>query len=454
MGRPRKDGSKAVAPQRVGKARPTAAGGTWRVRAYGPTAGAMYGRVVYRRPETGKQTSSVPKADQTLDELFDQVERALDKQVAMAGRPTGATRKDIAALGELYLASLRSKGRDEDYIDNRASLLRKWVTPAIGTVLVADWSADDSQKVITNARASIGPARLEDLGSTLSGLRRVAHAKRPGGRWLSPDENPMEDVEYTRGAAIQGAHRNYLPPAQRPSTALVNKAVTCAGEVGRWPWMPLILKVGAFCSARQGEQLGLRAVDLDLLKRHLDINGVWHTANKAPAPGQRRLRSRKPQTKNKLNRITPFPASMLPELTASAAVALGMPADTSTPAVAAAITAEQERRAALTKSGDWRDARIPPDQECWLFTHEPDQMPPSKEMFNAAWHTVRDAVGWPTHIPYKNLRHHSALWLRSKGFEWEEIAAWDGHDVLTLESYYRLPASDSAVRARRVLDKL
>ena len=77
-------------------------------------------------------------------------------------------------------------------------------------------------------------------------------------------------------------------------------------------------------------------------------------------------------------------------------------------------------------------------------------MPPTKEQFNDAWHQIRDASGWNTHIPYKNLRHLAVARYR-RFFTYEAIAPWTGHDVNTLMSYYILQAEDALVQAHKVL---
>ena len=143
MGRPRKDGKKAASAVRIGRERPTGAGRTWRVRAYEPTETNPHGRVVYRNPQTGRATSAVPEDGQTLDEVFEQVEKALDQQVAMSVTrdETGqSVVRNVRALGDVYLDSLRRLKRDDAYIRNRRTLLTKWIYPVMGDVLVRDWS--------------------------------------------------------------------------------------------------------------------------------------------------------------------------------------------------------------------------------------------------------------------------------------------------------------------------
>jgi hypothetical protein len=82
MPRPRKD-KPAARAIRIGIERTGGAGKKWRVRSYEPADGAPHGRVVYIMPTTGKPISAVPEVGKTLDELFDQVERALTQKVAL-----------------------------------------------------------------------------------------------------------------------------------------------------------------------------------------------------------------------------------------------------------------------------------------------------------------------------------------------------------------------------------
>ena len=469
MARPRKDGKPAARAVRTGRERRTQSGKTWRVRAYAPTSGAPYGRVIFTHPATGKPTSSVPEDGQTLDEKFDQVEKWLDQNVAIGthveddAQPGTRKRRDINALGDLYLDWLAKKGRDPDYIANRRSLLNVWVRPVIGGLLVTNWDSDASLKVIDNARPHLSAARLQDLGSTLSGLRATAHRKRAGGRWLSPDENPLEEVSYTKGSGKQGASSKWVPEHKRPETVMVEKAISTAGELGRWEWLPDAIRTGGFCAARLAEQLGLRAIDVDLRKRELDVNGVWETPPSGRRAGQGKVRvsRRKGHPKNRMRRTTPYVGSMHEMYRRRVAIAFGLPEDTDTEVLARRVDRERERRAELTANGDWRDAEVPVAQEPWLFPAE-DGLPPTGEQFNDAWHVIRDAVGWKKTIPYRNLRHHTVLWWKTKlarsktdeGTDWDTIADWSGHDVRTLLAYYVIPSEEATKRARGRLDRL
>lgn len=450
MARPRKDGSRAAQAIRVGRQRVTAEGRRWNLRALAPTQGAPYGRITFIPTGKSSTTTRTPRPGQTLDELFDHYETLLDAQVAVGAATDDEGARTIAALGRLYLNDLRDRGCSEEYIGNRRCIIGKWITPRIGQVLVEHWDTTHSTKVINTARGEVGAARVEDIGSTLSGMRTSAQRKRDGHRWLSPTENPLEGVSYSRKATQEGAARNYVQPALRPSEEAWNKAKVAATEVGRWAWMSDVIDLAGNNGPRLAEQLGLRAVDVDLAGQQLDVNGRWIVERTAATPGARRRGHRSPGTKNGKHRVTPLYGSQVPGLTRRCAIALGLPEDSDRDTVQEAIDAERHRRSARVRSGDWRDYQpASPTEECWLFPAE-DGVPPTKEQFNDAWHRVRDASGWSSHIPYKNLRHLAVARYR-RFFDYDDIAPWTGHDVKTLMSYYVLSADDALARAQSIL---
>lgn len=339
MARPRKDGRPCARPIRIGTERTSAAGKKRRARSYGPTVTAPHGRVVYITSATERWTSKVPEAGRTLDQVFDEVERYLNQGVAMVtptgddGMPDASQRRDINALATLYLAYLTKRGRDADYVANRKSQLRKWILPEIGSVLVADWGTEHSQSVIQKARAGdLSPARVEDIGVCLSGLRKTVWRRRTGGRWLSRDDDPMEEVEYSRGATQQGASKNFIPDQKRPATSSVEKAIQTAVFVGPWAWMLEIIRLAGYCAPRLGEQLGFRGIDVDLRDRLLDINGTWTVPPSGLRAGRGKVRvgRRKPSPKNNMRRSAPYRGSQHDMLVRLCALALAQPEDTQT----------------------------------------------------------------------------------------------------------------------------
>jgi len=153
---------------------------------------------------------------------------------------------------------------------------------------------------------------------------------------------------------------------------MVEKAIEAAAELGRWEWLPDAIRTGGLFAARLAEQLGLRAIDVDLRKRELDVNGVWETPPSGKRAGQGKVRvgRRKPYPKNGKRRTTPYVGSMQEMYRRRVAIAFGMPEDTDTEVLAARVDEERERRAELTANGDWRDAEVPVAETRWLFPGE------------------------------------------------------------------------------------
>lgn len=452
MARPRKDGRAPQPAYRKGRERSTAAGVTFQVKAYKPTPKNPHGRVTWTDAETGKPTSRTPAVDESLDDLFEYIEAALGAGVILSDHGT------LQDLGALYLDRLGTLGRDEAYIRNRSSLLTKWVYPVIGHLAIPDWMPEDSQTVLTQAAesGSIGPDRLSDLRSTLSGLRTEAHRRRRGGRLLSPSEDPLEGVQMPKRIGVQDRSDKYVPVRLRPTTSNVEAAIAAAAVVDTFTWMPDCIRIAGYNACRLGEQLALRAIDIDFEQRELDVNGSWAVQRKADRPGAPRLRRRKPCTKNRLRRTTQFVESHRLPLLALCRRALQLPEDATEAQVVAAITAERSRRAAAAgRPWNWRDYAEDPAREPWLFPDETG-LPPTKERFNDEWHKVRDACGWDPAIPYKNLRHHAILRWKAllPDHKWEDLAPWSGHDWRTLQAYYVIPSQDSNQRARAVFDNL
>lgn len=59
-------------------------------------------------------------------------------------------------------------------------------------------------------------------------------------------------------------------------------------------------------------------------------------------------------------------------------------------------------------------------------------------------------------IPYRNLRHHAAWWMREiAGFDWADVSRYLGHHsvAFTLARYIR-PGADTDARNLRRLDQL
>jgi integrase len=405
-------------------------------------------RVVYLDPETGKRTSRSPAPGQSLDDLFDQVEKALDARVVLSQKdPTTSGVRDMRALAARYIQWLETQGRAHSYIEKVDHIIKRWVLPSIGDLPVKDWGPEESQAIISAVRAAgLSSGWVEQVGVALSGLRKTAWRRSGGVAWLPRTEDPLEGVGYSRTSAVSGQHRDYVEPARRPTLAQVQSAIAAARirDAKTGNHLALQIQIAAFCGLRLGEQMALRAVDVHLEDRELSVNGSW--AQPRLRDGVRVEPFRK-TTKTKMSRRTPYPASMHSALVVRCAEALGLPADT---AEADVIAAQKAARSAGS------------DNEAWLVPCAATGRPYTKEGHNDEWHRVvrltktrakaGEGVEWPRTIEYMNLRHHAATWWHNDiGLAWEEVALFLGNDIATCLAHYVRAASDSADRARAAL---
>ena len=426
--KPRNDGKL----YRHGKDRP---GGQrpWRVAAYRASAEHPNGRVRFKLVETGQWTWRLPDADagETLDQLFDRIETALDTQVAL-GAGNSRTMRLLAARYQEWLKAL---GRADTYLLKVANILDKWVLAhelpdgrLLGDLPVADWNAEHSAAVIARVREHCGPQRVEDAGVALSGLRKTAHRKVQGGRWLALEDNPMEGVKYGRSSGTVGQHKNFVEPSKRPSDKQVAAAVEAArlrGEQLGMPWLWLMVAVACRTGLRLGELLALRATDVLPGARELSVNGAWCQPRATKTPYRK-------GTKTGKNRITPYPRSL-----------------------GAAL---EERHTEVVSSSSLQALG-------WLFPAK-SGAPWTREAFNDEWHRIvaltHDLAAidpaayaqWPRAIPFRNARHYTATWWRQElDFSWEDIASFLGHDVATCLGHYVRQSDDARTTARARLDE-
>jgi hypothetical protein len=198
-------------------------------------------------------------------------------------------------------------------INKNRNILSKWIRPVIGDVLVTDW-APEHTRTVRKAVGHLSKSRVEDVGTVLSGLRRVAHEETAGGRWLAETDNPMAGVSFTKKGKKTGEHERYVPPSSRPTDKQVATAIEAArirGEIIGVPTLPLTTTIAFKVGLRQGENFALRSVDVDEVGGLLDVNGAWCQ----PRGHEGKQPYRKP-TKTETTRKAPFPPSLGPVLAA------------------------------------------------------------------------------------------------------------------------------------------
>jgi hypothetical protein len=262
----------STAPLRVGKARPNLKGTsrTWSVKLYAPSGRYPHHRVAYKDPQTQQWVNRTPRRGEDPDAMFELVEQALDSLEQDAALPI--SEPTMADLWERYLAWLTTN-RSDAYIIKVEGLIVGWVLDIAADLPVRLWGPEDSNRLILRIRnADISPGRVECLGVALSGMRKTAHRKNADGtRWLAKDDDPLEGVSYAKRVTQEGAHCTWVAPNRRPITAHVESLIGVAQTEARWDWMPTQLGIGAYCGLRLAEQMALRAFDIDLVKRKLNV---------------------------------------------------------------------------------------------------------------------------------------------------------------------------------------
>lgn len=446
---------------RQGKPRP---GGQrpWRVTAYSPDATFPYGRVRFKL-DSGAWTQRTPGADETLDELFENIERSLDARVTLAVK--GEARRDINALCDRYEQWMVDTNKQDTTMTTRTNIMSKWIRPIIGEVLVADWAPEHTRKVL-NAVKHLSPERVSDVGTVMSGLRNRAHEKVNGRRWLALTENPMEGVSFTIRGGVSGQHSSYVEPSARPTDKMVAAAIEAAkirADIIKAPGLVLLVILAAGCGLRLGENCGLRDFDVDLSNMVLKITGAWTwprgqyekdehgkvVIDEATGKPKTKKPYRK-STKTNLDRTVPYPASAHLTLI--------------------------ERIAALRQTGAWG----------WLTCDDRTGQPWNKETLNDEWHRIVALTAklaaehpdryeaWPAArvttrkhaskaavggretvkvaIPMRNLRHYRAVKWHSRGLDWPEVAKLLGNSHQTVLKHYVRPGADTDDRARELMN--
>lgn len=243
-----------------------------------------------------------------------------------------------------------------------------------------------------------------------------------------------------------------MPVKLRPTTEQVDRVITEARRLERQlgcDTLSLRYRIAAYCGLRQGEQLALRVADIDLVNDFVSVNGSWYQAPRPPAvdgerppvpPGFRK------STKTGTIRDLPFRGSLHAELRAIVALRLGLPADVS----------DADLLAAQLAASDPRELERCPR---YLFVDEETGGPWSRGTVRHMWLTVRNATrvdssdptGWPEGVPFKNLRHHAATWLKDKTNEdWEVVSGWLGNSMRTFAALCAANRPGERPRCREV----
>lgn len=445
-----------MAAQRIGKLRDSAHGRGWRAKLYGPTDDYGHHRIKFKDTATGQWVDRAVPHGADPDEYFDRLEAQLTNAVTQFA-PRSAAQPTMAELCQRYIAWLDDTTTDA-YVRKVKNLLDVWVLRNDAALVVQRWGPEDSNRWISAARAAgLSPARVEDLGVALAGLRKTAQRPHRGTRWIDRSEDPLEGVSYSKRQTEEGAHCSWVPPTSRPLTDHVESLLAVARTSSRWAWTAIQIAIGAYCGLRLSEQLALRALDVDLVRRELRVrlSVSWAVPTKA-----------KPMqlgpTKTGRARSVPYPQSLHESLLAMCRSALGLPEDATADDVTLAQQACYDHHVAALDDQVARARRPRPISvhDHLLFIDPQTGMPPTKEKYGDEFRSLRARSTWPTAIPWRNARHHAAMWWRrisSHGgrpsVEWSVIASWLGNSETTCRNHYVRVGEDQLDEMRSVLDQ-
>ena len=403
---------------------------------YRPTSNVPSYRLVWRDPLTATRSNRRIHDRETAEAEFERTVEYVKGALTVAPSSTPGKRSapTVDDLFEQVVRRWQLKDRNARYIEKRKGIYSTWVKPTCGSLTVLAWGATDEHclAVLSAARqAGRAPATIQNIGALLRLLVTTAHERRLLPRSL----DPMSDVEYVSGRQADDEAAVYVPPSDRPTTAMVEGLVEQLGirgqEDGR-EWLPLMAKIAAYGGLRFGELTALRASDVEsgVGTFAVSVQRAWSYSQsggfqlKAPKNGHRRL--------------VLLPASVRPAL----------------------IARVQEVEESVGGDG----LLFPGPKGC--------NEPFSEGELRRVFERCARAAGWPCRpngrtpkgqvvsgrpaIPWMNLRHHAATWLHERAkFDWADVSRTLGHaSVSFTQARYVRPSADAEMRNASSLAEL
>lgn len=142
-------------------------------RIYAPSEGEHRYRIIAKDPSGGRIFQKVASEDEARTRAR-QLEAMLASSVTRPNRGSAPT--TVTQLAGLYVARLGS--RSTRYAERQESLLRHWVTPAIGDRPLVGWTPADSEQVLDRARQRLAPATVQNVGACMRALVTFAYKNR------------------------------------------------------------------------------------------------------------------------------------------------------------------------------------------------------------------------------------------------------------------------------------
>ncbi|QYG94371.1 tyrosine-type recombinase/integrase (plasmid) [Iamia sp. SCSIO 61187] len=355
-------------------------------RVYAPSESRPTYRVIAKDPN-GKRIFLRFSTEAEARQRAREIETSLASSVTLPGRGNAPT--TVGQLIDRYLASLGS--RSTRYAERQEYLLRCWVRPVLDDHPLRAWTPADSDQVLDQARASLAPATVQNLGAAMRALVTFAFKNR----WLPREADPMWKVQYTPKPEHQGEATGFIPRDDLPTDEQCAALFAALAEQGHPDWA-LAMRLKHRSGLRWGELIALRPCDLTFSpKRSIAVVRAVEQSRKGFA-----IKT----TKNRQRRQTIFPASLCDDL--------------------AAWCAERPSDALLFIGTDGGFA--------------------NRRTVQRFWARAAKAAGWPMQGPMSaiwhphDMRHVAACWmLYDVGLEAPAVSAMLGHanTAFTLSRY-------------------
>lgn len=227
--------------------------------------------------------------------------RHLDHDVLRRGQLANATAPvTVGELARRYLVSLGSMS--VRYQERQAWVIRCWIEPHLGELPLRQWTPGASEEVLSLARSTRATATVQNIGSTMRSVVTFAYKHR----WLSRDDDPMWRVSYSPRPEHQGQVVGYIPRDSLPTDGQCEALFRALEELGHPSWA-LAMRLKHRSGLRWGELIALRPRDIEVEPHR--IVRVERSVE------QSHLGRRIKTTKNRQQRYTIYPASLVAPLT-------------------------------------------------------------------------------------------------------------------------------------------
>ncbi len=377
-----------------------------------------------RLRRVARYAKTAVEAARVLSDLRRQVQVA-----GGAGVPSDPARMTVAAFADVFLSAIRDQVRPRTW-DRYESLLRTHVVPHLGRLRLRDLHPAQVQRwvaTLTRPDRGLSPRTVEQAHAVLR--RMLAVAERwgyregnparlaPPPRPNRPEVRPFTPAELSAVIAALAGHPDAGAGTAADTAGTADTADTPAppgaaaarvprgGSVGTTdpgrevgPSLAALVLVAAGTGLRQGELLGLRWQDVDLVAGRLTVRGQLQWVHG-------RFRHVEPKSARSRRTLT------LPQ------------------SVVAALAAQRRRWEAWAAVPTWDPLPDPALSD--LVFPTPTGRPWHAASLIHRWQRALARAGVP-YRPFHTLRHTAATWMLASGVDLRTVQAVLGHAQIGL----------------------